>query len=110
MAPSHAQRIREDVGEALIGERVGQPLSREILTQIRVPTLLLAEGKTGGRVIASVRATRRGLRPWHARTLLAREPGDLRIDQRWSDAAGSASGRRGAVADDARAGRSQTRP
>src|SRR5205823_9842490 len=36
-----------------------------------------------GRAIASARATWRGQRPWHARTLLAREPGDLRTDPAW---------------------------
>src|SRR5690606_16912809 len=34
-----------------------------------------------GHVIASVRLTRRGRRPWHAWTLLAREPGGLVIGQ-----------------------------
>jgi hypothetical protein len=40
-----------------------------------------AESKTSGRVIASVRTTRRGRRHWHVRTLFAREPGDLGFDQ-----------------------------
>src|SRR5499426_1279327 len=44
---------------------------------------------------------RRGRRHWHAWTLLAWEPGDLTTD-RSATAARSASGRRGAVADDAR--------
>ena len=39
-----------------------------------------AEGNTDGHAIASVRLTSRGLRPWHVRELLAREPG--KIDQR----------------------------
>jgi hypothetical protein len=30
---------------------------------------------------ASARTTRRGQRPWHVQTLLAREPGDLAIDR-----------------------------
>jgi len=41
----------------------------------------MAEGNTSGRVIASARTTRRGQRPWHVQTLLAREPGDLAIDR-----------------------------
>jgi hypothetical protein len=41
----------------------------------------LAEGNTSRRVIASARTTRRGQRPWHVQTLLAREPGDLAIDR-----------------------------
>src|SRR5258707_15283855 len=40
-----------------------------------------AEGNTSRRAIASVRTTRRGQRPWHVQTLLAREPGDLAIDR-----------------------------
>jgi len=39
--------------------------------------LSTAEGNTAGRVIASARPARRGHRPWHVRTLLAREPGGL---------------------------------
>src|SRR3954469_19167787 len=61
-----------------------------------------AEGHTSEGASASPRSIRRGQRPWHARTLLAREPGDLPPDHR--PAVWSASGRRGAVADDARAG------
>jgi len=38
-----------------------------------------AEGNTSGRVIARPWTTRRGQRPWHVQTLLAREPGDLAI-------------------------------
>jgi hypothetical protein len=37
----------------------------------------MVEGNTSGSVIASPRATRRGQRPWHVQTFLAREPGDL---------------------------------
>src|SRR4029450_8660382 len=59
------------------------------------------EGNMFGRDSASVRTTRRGQRPWHMQTLLAREPGDLAID-RFGNRRRSASGRRGPVADDAR--------
>src|SRR5256885_10942264 len=44
-------------------------------------TVHMVEGNTFGRVIASARATRRGQRPWHVQTFLAREPGDLAIDR-----------------------------
>ena len=44
-------------------------------------TVQLVEGNTSGRVIASARTTRRGQRPWHVQTLLAREPGDPTIDR-----------------------------
>jgi hypothetical protein len=41
----------------------------------------IVEGNMSGRANASVRTTRRGQRPWHVQTLLAREPGDLAIDR-----------------------------
>ena len=71
--------VREGVGEASVGERIGQPLSRETVINPGADVVHLTEGKIGGRVIASARRTRRGLRPWHVRTLLVREPGDLWI-------------------------------
>src|SRR5262249_57593414 len=44
-------------------------------------TVHMVEGNTPERVSASARMTRRGQRPWHVQTLLAREPGDLAIDR-----------------------------
>jgi hypothetical protein len=41
----------------------------------------MVEGNISVRDSASVRTTRRGQRPWHVQTLLAREPGDLAIDR-----------------------------
>ncbi len=73
---------REVRDEASAGERTGQPLSREIVINPGADVVHLTEGKIGGRVIASARRTRRGLRPWHVRTLLVREPGDLWIGHR----------------------------
>jgi hypothetical protein len=63
-------------------------------------TLRSVEGKTGGRASASAWTTRRGRRPWHVRKLFAREPGDLAVGQQFRVLPWSASGRRGAVADD----------
>jgi len=40
-------------------------------------TVFDVEGDMSGSDIASVRSVRRGLRPWHVRTLFVREPGDL---------------------------------
>jgi hypothetical protein len=68
---------REGIGEASAGERTGQPSSRESGIFPGADVVPLAEGNTDGCVIASARPTRRGRRPWHVRTLLAREPGDL---------------------------------
>jgi len=73
--------VREGGGEASAGERTGQPLSRESARVPGADAVSEAEGHMSGRVSASVRATRRGRRPWHVRTLLVREPGDLGIGQ-----------------------------
>jgi hypothetical protein len=77
IGPEPCAGIREDVGEASVGERVGQPLSREINLDPGADAVCWAEGHTEGRAIASVRPTRRGLRTWHARKFLVRKPGDL---------------------------------
>ena len=72
---------REGIGEALTGERIGQPLSRESLLR-GADAVETAEGNMAGGDMASRPPTPRGLRPWHVRTLLAREPGDLVADHR----------------------------
>ena len=82
VAPDPCAGVREDAGEASVGERIGQPLSREIVSNPGADVVHLTEGKIGRRVTASACRTRRGLRPWHVRTLLVREPGDLWIGHR----------------------------
>ena len=72
---------REVRREALTEARIGQPSSRESWIFPGADAVPTAEGKTEGRAIASAPTTRRGLRPWHVRTLLVREPGDLGADQ-----------------------------
>lgn len=68
---------REARGEALTGAHAGQPLSG--VNSVRsADALEVAEGNMGGCAIASVRPVPRRLRPWHAWTSPAREPGDLR--------------------------------
>jgi hypothetical protein len=76
---SCVRNSREARHEALTGVRVGQPLSREIIEFRDADAFVLAEGNTDSRAIASGCAVPRGPRPWHARTLFAREPGDLRL-------------------------------
>jgi hypothetical protein len=73
--------IREDGSEASAGERAGQPLNRERKLLPDADAVGKAEGNTDGRVSASAPTIRRGRRHWHARKLLAREPGDLATDQ-----------------------------
>jgi len=79
VGPEPCAGIREDVGEASVGERAGQPLSRERLFIPDADAVHPAEGNMDRRAIASACLIRRGLRPWHARTLFAREPGYLRV-------------------------------
>jgi hypothetical protein len=73
---------REVYGEALTGETVGQPLSRESFKSVQgADAVSVVEGNTDGRDLASACTALRGLRPWHAETLFVREPGDLRPDR-----------------------------
>ena len=78
--PEPCAVIREGAGEASAGERIGQPLSRVSDFLRGADTVTFVEGNTDGYATASVCLTPRGLRPWHVRTLLAREPGDLQLD------------------------------
>jgi hypothetical protein len=80
IGPEPCAGIREEVGEASVGERVGQPLSRDRVAIPGADAVQEAESNTEGRASASAPTTRRGRRPWHAGTLLAREPGDLSLD------------------------------
>jgi len=80
IGPEPCAGTREGVGEASAGERIGQPSSRESDFPQGADAVSLAEGNTGGHASASVRSALRGLRPWHVRTLLVREPGDLQLD------------------------------
>jgi hypothetical protein len=57
-------------------------LSRESLKVSGADVVGLTEGNMDGRVIASVRPTRRGQRNWHVRKLFAREPGGLGFGRR----------------------------
>jgi hypothetical protein len=81
IGPESCAGGREAAREALTGERAGQPLSRENIDILGADAVPYAEGHTKGRVLASAPTTRRGHRPWHARTLLAREPGGLMVGQ-----------------------------
>ena len=81
IGPEPCAGFREDVGEASVGDRIGQPLSRESEIEPGADAVLIAEGETDGRVTASAHPARRGLRPRHVQTLLVREPGDLMPDQ-----------------------------
>ena len=81
IGPESCAVAREGLGEALTGECTGQPLSRERSEVPGADAFQIAEGNTAGRASASARTARRGRRPWHVRTLFAREPGGLVFGQ-----------------------------
>jgi hypothetical protein len=58
IGPKPCADIREEVGEASVGERAGQPLSRERKLFLGADAVCVAEGKTFECAIASARATR----------------------------------------------------
>ena len=86
IGPEPCAGIREGVGEASAGERIGQPLSRENKIVPGADVLRITEGNTDGGIIASARPVRRGRRPWHVWKLFAREPGDLGFGRRMDTA------------------------
>jgi hypothetical protein len=91
--PESCAAVREDRGEALTGECVGQPLSGE--NQLRGADVLRpAEGNTAGVANARHSLTPRRRRTWHAQTPSAREPGDLQTVRvrRHADRVGKAGG------------------
>ena len=73
ISPEPCVGIRQGVGEASVGERIGQPLSRESKKVSGADVVINTEGNMDGSVIASTCPTRRGLRPWHVWTLFVRE-------------------------------------
>ena len=86
IGPEPCVGTREGVGEASVGEHIGQPLSRESLKISGADVVAFTEGNMDGRVSASARPTRRGRRPWHVLMLFAREPGDLGFGRRMDTA------------------------
>ena len=81
--PESCGVCREVRREALTGVPAGQPLSRESFIDQGADAVSVAEGNTLQSDIARTARALRGLRTWHAGTLLAREPGDLPFDRKW---------------------------
>ena len=77
IGPEPCVGTREGDGEASVGERIGQPLSRVNKIVPSADVFRITEGNMDGGIIASARPARRGRRPWHVWKLFAREPGDL---------------------------------
>src|SRR5450631_131896 len=59
--PESCADTREGIGEALTGERIGQPLSRESTLILGADVVPVTEGNTDGRDNASAQTARRGL-------------------------------------------------
>ena len=53
IGPKSCAVAREGLGEALTGERIGQPSSRERVLSLGADTVHMVEGNTSERVIAS---------------------------------------------------------
>ena len=51
VAPDPCAGVREDVGEASVGERIGQPLSRETVINPVADVVPLTEGKSAGALL-----------------------------------------------------------
>ena len=79
IGPEPCVGIREDVGEASAGERIGQPLSLENYVLLGRRRVTHRGRLHVRRASASVWMAQRGQRHWHVRKLLVREPGDLRV-------------------------------
>lgn len=77
IGPEPCVGAREGVGEASVGERIGQQLSHEKPVVPDADVFMVTEGDTLERVTASALKVRRGRRTWHVRELFAREPGGL---------------------------------
>ena len=90
--PEPCAGAREGVGEASVGERIGQLWSRERKIVSGADVVRITEGEMDGGVIASARPTRRGRRPWDVWTLFAREFGRSRV-RPVEECRSSASGR-----------------
>ena len=51
IGPEPCAVVCEDIGEASVGDRIGQPLSREIGLLLGADAVLLAEGNMGGALL-----------------------------------------------------------
>src|SRR3954447_16082246 len=80
--PESCGGIREDAGEALTGERTGQPLSRESLIVPDADVVRFTEGNMGGAITRALPQSGVVEDPEHVRKLLAREPGGLGFGRR----------------------------
>ena len=89
IGPEPCAGTREGVGEASAGERVGQPLCREINLVPGADAVCWAEGHAGGRAIASVRADPARSKPLACMDALCTETGRSAAHPEYGSTAGS---------------------
>ena len=80
--PESCVGIREDVGEALTGECIGQPSSRESLIFPDADVVEITEGNMGSAITRAPAQSGVVEDPEHVRKLFAREPGGLGFGRR----------------------------
>ena len=80
--PESCVDIREDTGEALTGEGIGQPSSRENLIVPGADAFIITEGNMGSAITRAPAQPGVVGDPEHVRKLFAREPGGLGFGRR----------------------------
>lgn len=86
LGPESCVASREGRGEALTGGSAGRAIEPRKSHFRCADAIVNAEGNRFDDASARHRATPRGQRPWHAWTLIAREPGDPAIGRGHGDA------------------------
>ena len=80
--PESCVGVREDAGEALTGERIGQPSSRESKIVPGADVFRITEGNMESATTRALVQSGVVLDPEHVRKLFAREPGGLGFGRR----------------------------
>ena len=80
--PESCVGVREDAGEALTGERIGQPSSRENLKVPGADVFGITEGDMESAITRAPAQPGVFRDPEHVRKLFAREPGGLGFGRR----------------------------
>ena len=80
--PESCADTREGIGEALTGERIGQPSSRENLIVPGADVFIFTEGNMGSAITRAPAQPGVVGDPEHVRKLFAREPGGLGFGRR----------------------------
>ena len=82
IGPESCAVAREGLSEALTGERIGQPSSRESLILPDADVVRITEGNMGSAITRALTQSGVVEDPEHVRKLFAREPGGLGFGRR----------------------------